>query len=203
MGMGKKVLIADYLAEFVKPLFDQGLHDIPFIQAWFGAVAYTLQLYFDFSGYSDMAVGLGLLFNLHLPISFISPYKADSIIDFWRRWHITLSTFLKDYLYIPLGGNRNGELAKLRNLFITMVLGGLWHGAGWTFVLWEAAMVFSSSSIIYGAASRSTCKLAGANRDHALRHGCLGNLPFARPGYGREYLIGNGWIEWNRPSSKL
>ncbi len=138
IGLSKKMLIADPLSSYVVPVFDWDLPVIPFIQAWVGALSYTLQLYFDFSGYSDMAVGLGLLFNLYLPINFNSPYQADSIIDFWRRWHITLSHFLKDYLYIPLGGNRAGEWAKMRNLFITMVLGGLWHGAGWTFVLWGA-----------------------------------------------------------------
>lgn len=136
MGLFKKVIIADYLATFVKPIFDKNIESISFIQAWFGALSYTLQLYFDFSGYSDMAVGLGLLFSLHLPINFNSPYQATSIIDFWRRWHMTLSTFLKDYLYISLGGNRYGKFAKLRNLFITMLLGGLWHGAGWTFIAW-------------------------------------------------------------------
>ncbi|MBA3721523.1 MAG: MBOAT family protein [Parachlamydiaceae bacterium] len=139
VGLFKKVIIADTLAEFVKPIFDSTTDPVPFIQAWFGALSYTLQLYFDFSGYSSMAVGLGLLFGLHLPINFNSPYKADSIIDFWRRWHITLSNFLKDYLYIPLGGSRNGKMAKIRNLFITMALGGIWHGAGWTYILWGVA----------------------------------------------------------------
>lgn len=142
LGLSKKVLIADTLSEYVKPIFDTHLAVVPFIQAWFGALTYTLQLYFDFSGYSDMAVGLGLLFNLHLPINFNSPYKADSIIDFWRRWHITLSTFLKDYLYISLGGSRNGKFNHLRNLLLTMLLGGLWHGAGWTFIVWGAAHGF-------------------------------------------------------------
>jgi len=136
LGISKKVLLADNLAPLVKSIFDEPNASIPFLQAWMGALAYTLQLYFDFSGYSDMAVGLGLMVNLKLPINFNSPYQADSIIDFWRRWHITLSTFLRDYLYIPLGGSRNGKLARYRNLFITMLLGGLWHGAGWTFVLW-------------------------------------------------------------------
>ena len=101
-------------------------------------LAYSFQLYFDFSGYSDMAVGLSKLFNIDLPHNFDSPYKATSIIDFWRRWHITLSQFLRDYLYIPLGGNRHGTLARYLNLFVTMVLGGLWHGANWTFVIWGA-----------------------------------------------------------------
>ncbi|MGK5594571.1 MAG: MBOAT family O-acyltransferase [Parachlamydiaceae bacterium] len=136
LGLFKKVMVADYLASFVGPIFDASPIPFSLIPAWFGAACYSLQLYFDFSGYSDMAIGLGLLINVRLPLNFNSPYQADSIIDFWRRWHISLSTFLRDYLYIPLGGNRGGEVRKLSNLVITMVLGGLWHGAGWTFVLW-------------------------------------------------------------------
>ncbi|MDP1879604.1 MAG: MBOAT family O-acyltransferase [Parachlamydiaceae bacterium] len=142
VGLTKKVLIADYLSTLVSPVFDGPLESLPFFHAWCAALIYTLQLYFDFSGYSDMAVGLGLLFNLHLPINFDSPYKATSMIDFWRRWHISLSIFLRDYLYIPLGGNRNGDWAKMQNLFVTMLLGGIWHGAGWTFVLWGACHGF-------------------------------------------------------------
>lgn len=138
IGICKKVLIADQLALYVKPIFDESIEPISFIVAWLGAISYTLQLYFDFSGYSDMAVGLGLLFSLRLPINFNSPYQSDCMIDFWRRWHITLSQFLRDYLYISLGGNRYGKWGKMRNLFITMLLGGLWHGAGWTFILWGA-----------------------------------------------------------------
>src|SRR3982074_196224 len=109
-----------------------------FDQAWIGALAYTFQLYFDFSGYSDMAIGISLMFGIFLPLNFDSPYKATSIIDFWRRWHMTLSQFLRDYLYIPLGGNRHGSVLRYINLMITMVLGGLWHGAAWTFVVWGA-----------------------------------------------------------------
>ena len=135
IGLFKKVAIADTLAPWVKVAFDNP-EQLTFIEAWCGALAYTLQLYFDFSGYSEMAVGLGLMFNFKLPINFNSPYKATSIIDFWRRWHMTLSEYLKNYLYIPLGGNRHGEVQKMKNLLITMLLGGLWHGAGWTFVIW-------------------------------------------------------------------
>lgn len=135
LGLAKKVLIADTLSPWVSDVFDQTA-TVSFYQAWFGALAYTLQLYFDFSGYSDMAVGLGRLFNVTIPINFNSPYQARSIADFWRRWHITLSDFLRDYLYIPLGGNRKGEGRRYLNLLLTMLLGGLWHGAGWTFVLW-------------------------------------------------------------------
>ena len=101
-------------------------------------LAYTFQLYFDFSGYSDMAIGISLMFGIFLPLNFNSPYKATSIIDFWRRWHMTLSQFLRDYLYIPLGGNRHGPMLRYVNLAITMLLGGLWHGAAWTFVVWGA-----------------------------------------------------------------
>jgi alginate O-acetyltransferase complex protein AlgI len=135
LGLAKKVLIADNLSPWVAPVFEHA-GEITFIEAWVGALSYTFQLYFDFSGYSDMAIGLGLLFNIRLPINFNSPYKATSISDFWRRWHITLSNFLRDYLYIPLGGSRRGEIRRYVNLLMTMLLGGLWHGAGWTFVLW-------------------------------------------------------------------
>lgn len=135
LGLAKKVLLADPLAPWVAEVFNHA-NDVTLVEAWFGAIAYTLQLYFDFSGYSDMAIGLGLIFNIRLPINFDSPYKATSVVDFWRRWHITLSNFLRDYLYIPLGGNRKGALRRYINLIITMLLGGLWHGAGWTYVIW-------------------------------------------------------------------
>lgn len=135
IGLGKKVLIADNLSLWVTPIFKH-IDQLSLVEAWFGALSYTFQLYFDFSGYSDMAVGLGLMTNINIPINFNSPYKSTSIIDFWRRWHITLSNFLRDYLYIPLGGNRKGELRRYFNLVITMLLGGLWHGAGWSYVVW-------------------------------------------------------------------
>lgn len=135
IGLAKKVLIADQLSNWVKPVFEN-VDQVSFLDAWAGALAYTFQLYYDFSGYSDMAIGLGLMLNIKLPINFNSPYMAVSIIDFWRRWHITLSSFLKNYLYIPLGGSRRGEVRKGINIMITMLLGGLWHGAGWTFVIW-------------------------------------------------------------------
>jgi alginate O-acetyltransferase complex protein AlgI len=137
LGLGKKVLIADNLAPGVSQAFSNA-NQLSLLEAWAGALSYTLQLYFDFSGYSDMAVGLGLLLNIKLPINFNSPYKAISISDFWRRWHISLSNFLRDYLYIPLGGSRRGEARRYVNLLLTMLLGGLWHGAGWTFILWGA-----------------------------------------------------------------
>lgn len=140
IGLFKKVVLADTLAAHVSPVYTAAdtAGAISFVEGWAGAIGYTFQLYFDFSGYSDMAIGLGLLFCVRLPANFMSPYKATSIIDFWHRWHITLSVFLKDYLYIPLGGNRRGKLRRYVNLIITMVLGGLWHGAAWTFVFWGA-----------------------------------------------------------------
>jgi len=138
LGLFKKVVIADSLAQFAAPVFaatGDGM-TLTFFEAWVGALAYTFQLYFDFSGYSDMAIGLARMFGVKLPLNFHSPYKATSIIDFWRRWHMTLSRFLRDYLYIPLGGSRKGPSRRYLNLFLTMLLGGLWHGAGWTFVIW-------------------------------------------------------------------
>jgi alginate O-acetyltransferase complex protein AlgI len=138
IGLGKKVLMADLLSGYSRPIF-QGVTDggTPmFMEAWIGALSYTLQLYFDFSGYTDMAIGISLMFNIRLPLNFNSPYKAASIVDFWRRWHMTLSAFLRDYLYISLGGNRCGPVRRYVNLLLTMLLGGLWHGAGWTFVVW-------------------------------------------------------------------
>jgi D-alanyl-lipoteichoic acid acyltransferase DltB (MBOAT superfamily) len=138
LGLFKKVIIADGVATYATPLFNaaEAGEVLDLLEAWYGALAYTFQLYFDFSGYSDMAIGIARMFGILLPLNFNSPYKANSIIDFWQRWHITLSRFLKEYLYIPLGGNRKGELRRYINLMITMLLGGLWHGASWTFVIW-------------------------------------------------------------------
>ena len=136
IGLFKKTGLADGIQPLVATAFHQASPS--FDQAWIGALAYTFQLYFDFSGYSDMAIGISLMFGIFLPVNFNSPYKATSIVDFWRRWHMTLSQFLRDYLYIPLGGNRHGRLQRYVNLMITMLLGGLWHGAAWTFVIWGA-----------------------------------------------------------------
>ena len=136
-GLFKKTVIADGVAPYASPLFAlPGQPDL--LTAWGGALAYTFQLYFDFSGYSDMAIGLSRVFGVKLPLNFDSPYKAANIIDFWRRWHMTLSRFLRDYLYFSLGGNRHGVMRRYINLMVTMVLGGLWHGAGWTFIAWGA-----------------------------------------------------------------
>ncbi len=136
LGLAKKVLLADAVA----PMADWGFSQasIGLAGAWSSLVAYTLQIYFDFSGYSDMAVGLGLMLGFRFPQNFNSPYKSASITEFWQRWHISLSAWLRDYLYIPLGGNQKGPLRTYMNLFLTMLLGGLWHGANWTFMLWGA-----------------------------------------------------------------
>jgi len=139
VGLAKKIAIADPLERIVSPLFHKAESaPLEFVEAWAASLGYTAQLYFDFSGYSDMAIGLGLMFGIVLPLNFLSPYKSTSIIEFWRRWHITLSNFLRDYLYFPLGGSRRGQLRQNVNIFIVMLLGGLWHGAGWTFVFWGA-----------------------------------------------------------------
>lgn len=138
-GLAKKVIIADSVAPAANNVFLLSETNTPgLLDAWFGALAYTTQIYFDFSGYSDMALGLALLFGIRLPLNFNSPYKAISISDFWRRWHMTLSRFLRDYLYVPLGGNRNGPARRQINLMLTMLLGGMWHGAAWTFLAWGA-----------------------------------------------------------------
>lgn len=138
LGLCKKTLWADSFAPYANAIFGGVLRgEMPTTyEAWCGALAYTMQIYFDFSGYTDMALGIALMFNIRLPINFFSPYKASSIIEFWRTWHMTLSRFLRDYLYIPLGGNRKGKSRRYANLMATMLLGGLWHGAGWTFACW-------------------------------------------------------------------
>lgn len=140
IGLAKKMFLADPLAQYVEPVFvaaAQGQQPA-LLECWGAALAYSFQLYFDFSGYMDMAAGIAAMIGVRLPQNFFSPYKAANISDFWRRWHITLSRFFRDYVYIPLGGNRRGFLRKQGNLFLTMVLCGLWHGGGWTFIIWGA-----------------------------------------------------------------
>lgn len=140
VGLFKKAFIADSIARFATPIFnsaDAG-QSPTFIEAWTAALSYSAQIFFDFSGYSDMAIGLALLFGIQFPINFSAPYQSQNITEFWRRWHMTLSRFLRDYLYIPLGGNQKGEFRRYLNLMITMLLGGLWHGAGWNFLIWGA-----------------------------------------------------------------
>ena len=142
IGLFKKVVIADSMATFADGVFrfaGRPETHVGFLDGWIGAVTYSLQLYFDFSGYSDMAIGLGRMFGFRLPVNFNSPYQATSIIDFWRRWHMTLSSFFRDYVYIPLGGNRRGLAMQAGFVLVVFFLTGLWHGAGWTFVVWGTA----------------------------------------------------------------
>ncbi len=140
IGLFKKVIIADTMGALANPGFDSAAAGqvLSFSEAWITTTAFGLEIYFDFSAYSDMVIGIGRMINVNLPINFSSPYQSTNIIDFWRRWHITLSRFLRDYLYIPLGGNRVGKFRRYNNLMIVMVLGGLWHGAGWTYLAWGA-----------------------------------------------------------------
>ena len=140
IGLAKKVVLADPVAPYANAVFDGAASGsaVGFLDGWLGTLAYTFQLYFDFSGYSDMAIGLAAMFSIRLPVNFFSPYKSSSITAFWRRWHMTLSRFLRDYVYIGFGGNRVRPWRRPINLFLTMLIGGLWHGAGWTFVAWGA-----------------------------------------------------------------
>ncbi len=138
IGLGKKTILADSIAPAASAVFDvaESGQSLGMFEAWAGALAYTFQIYFDFSGYCDMAIGSARMFGIRLPLNFYAPYKSGSIIEFWRRWHMTLSRFLRDYLYVPLGGNRRGSARRYTNILVVMLLGGLWHGAGWTFVVW-------------------------------------------------------------------
>jgi D-alanyl-lipoteichoic acid acyltransferase DltB (MBOAT superfamily) len=177
VGLFKKTVIADTMAGFSTPVFAAAEGDaaLIFIDAWGAALAYAFQIYFDFSGYSDMAIGLARMFGLRLPINFESPYKAASIVDFWRRWHITLSRFLRDYLYIPLGGNRLGTGRRYANLWLTMLLGGLWHGAGWNFLLWGG---LHGSYLVVNHLWRAVRGASGAAPQPGVRALCVG-LTFA------------------------
>ena len=138
MGLYKKVLLADSAAVYANAIYGAaaGGRTLSWFDAWLGTVSYALQIYFDFSGYTDMAIGLARLFSIKFPCNFDSPYQASSIAEFWRRWHMSLTRFLRDYVYIPLGGNRCGKARQVRNILVTFFLSGLWHGAGWTFVVW-------------------------------------------------------------------
>jgi alginate O-acetyltransferase complex protein AlgI len=175
IGMMKKVLLADTIAAVINPAWKDAVH-LSTLGAWLSVIGYTYQIYFDFSGYSDMAVGLGYLFGIRLPQNFHSPYKALNVSDFWRRWHISLSTCLRDYLYIPLGGSRvSPNWLVYRNLMITMLLGGLWHGANWTFVLWGG----------YHGILLCLYKLFGRSWDR---------LPVVVQRAGTFFLVAIGWV---------
>lgn len=156
IGLFKKVIVADFFSVFVIGAFDK-FPILTCFEAWCASISYTFQLYFDFSGYCDMAIGIGYLFNIVLPQNFNSPYKAHNIQDFWRRWHMTLSRFLKDYVYIPLGGNRCGKFNTYKNLFLTFLIGGIWHGANYTFVIW--GILHGLASCIYKAWQNLNIKL--------------------------------------------
>lgn len=174
IGLFKKVVLADGFAEIATPVFTaaEQARALTALDAWRGTIAYGLQLYFDFSGYSDMAIGLARIFGISLPLNFNAPYRATGIVDFWRRWHMTLSRFLQMYLYIPLGGNRRGNARRYANLMITMLLGGLWHGAGWNFVLWGG---LHGAFLIVNHAWR---KLLGEPSQHPLARGASRLLTF-------------------------
>ncbi|MDE8345963.1 MAG: MBOAT family protein, partial [Acidocella sp.] len=179
LGLAKKLVLADGLARFADPGFAAAAMGarLSLIEAWVALLAYALQIYFDFSGYSDMAIGLAGMFGIRFPLNFNSPYQARDIGAFWRRWNISLSQFLRDYLYIKLGGNRAGETRRVRNLMVTMLLGGLWHGAAWKFVLWGG--LHGVYLVIYGwwerFGVRLPAKLAQATTLLAV---CLAWVPF-------------------------
>ncbi len=194
LGLAKKVVLADEFARYSDVVFNgaQAGAAITLVPAWVGALSYTLQLYFDFSGYSDMAIGLAKMFNIELPLNFWSPYKAGSIIEFWRRWHMTLSRFLRDYVYIPLGGNRGGPVRRYRNLLLTMLVGGIWHGAGWTYVIWGAlhGVALAANRLWESRWFRPRPQVAALSRGRAHRHAAgggvrLGNLPQSLAGHRR------------------
>ena len=172
LGLAKKLVLADSFAAFADPGFNAAAagQNLSLLEAWAAVLAYSLQLYFDFSGYSDMAIGLARVMNVRFPENFNSPYQARDIADFWRRWHITLSRFLRDYLYIPLGGNRHGAPRRWVNLMITMLLGGLWHGAAWNFVIWGGLHGFFLA--VHAAYARHTRALPGPIA-HALTLLCV------------------------------
>ncbi len=178
IGLFKKLVLADGVAPFAAPVFSAASagENLTLLEAWGGALAYTLQLYFDFSAYSDMAIGLSRMFGIKLPLNFNSPYKAVNIVDFWRRWHMTLSRFLRDYLYFALGGNRKGTTRRYINLMVTMLLGGLWHGAGWTFIIWGG--LHGLYLCINHAWSNFRASMLGAFRVSPLEKGAAWLLTF-------------------------
>jgi alginate O-acetyltransferase complex protein AlgI len=192
LGLGKKVLVADNLAGLASPLFASTAAP-QMLDAWIGTLAYSMQLYFDFSGYSDMAIGLSMLFGVRLPENFDSPYKAHNIADFWRRWHMTLSRFLRDYLYIPLGGSRNGAWQRRRNLMLTMVLGGAWHGAGWNFLAW--GMLHGLFLVIQQQFGGGAARWWG--RPLTFAAVLLAWVPFRAPDLDRAFQVWQGMAGWH------
>jgi D-alanyl-lipoteichoic acid acyltransferase DltB (MBOAT superfamily) len=202
LGLAKKVLLADELAVFADPVFAaaaQGAHP-SFVAAWTAALAYALQLYFDFSGYSDMAIGLARMMNIRLPQNFNSPYQARNIIDFWRRWHMTLSRFLREYVYIPLGGNRKGKTRRYLNLMATMLIGGAWHGANWTFVVWGGVHgILLSANHLWNEAFGGSRSAAGrlAARALTLLSVVLAWVIFRAPTLESAGIVYAGMLGWH------
>ncbi len=189
-GLVKKVALADELARIADPVFEHAVTAgaLAPADAWAGTLAFGFQIYFDFSGYSDMAIGLALLFGLSLPLNFNAPYTAASISEFWRRWHITLSTFLRDYLYIPLGGNRHGVARQYLALMITMLLGGLWHGAAWTFVAW-GALHGAALCLNHALRQRGISLPAGSGRALTFLFVMLAWIPFRAEDFGSALVV--------------
>ena len=186
VGLAKKVLLANTAGEIWQTVSGMETGKLPVLTAWIGLAAFTFQIYFDFSGYSDMAIGLGRMFGFHFPENFRYPYTATSITDFWRRWHITLSTWFREYVYIPLGGNRKGLGKQIRNILIVWLLTGIWHGAGWNFVVW--GLYFG---VILMMEKNRPAPPAGegpgfspASLHHAARHAQLGYFCLRFPGAG-------------------
>ena len=198
-GLSQKLLLADLIAARVNPLLAD-YQSLRLCGSWFAMLGYSCQLYFDFAGYSNMAVGLGLMLGLELPQNFASPYQSRNIAEFWRRWHITLSTWLRDYLFIPLGGSRLGSWVTLRNLILVMFLGGLWHGAGWTFVLWGLyhGVLLTLHRCGRDAVARPGTPAVGGGRD--LRHGglWLGAVPVGGSGDELSPVGGHDRTLWLR-----
>jgi len=186
-GLSKKVLIADSLALVVTPIVNN-IAVASNTEAWLAILGYTTQLYFDFSGYSDMAVGLGLMMNIQFPQNFNSPYKSASITEFWQRWHMTLSSWLRDYLYISLGGNRSGRLSTYRNLLLTMIIGGLWHGGNWTFAAWGLFHGLLLALERFGKDSKLYEKHGAFLKNRTLQIG----LTF--------FLVNLGWVFFRAPT---
>ena len=196
IGLSQKLLIADQLAPLAQAVFDR-THRPSLADAWIGALAYTLQIYFDFAGYSNMAIGLGLVFGFTLPRNFDMPYQSRSITEFWRRWHISLSSWLRDYLYIPLGGSRGGPRRTYRNLVVVFLLCGLWHGASWTFVLWGAwhgVFLVIERAVLSRQLARAPAPLAWAYAATAVSAGWV---LFRAPSLGAAVDVWQGMLGLN------
>ena len=198
VGLIKKLAIADVAAPYGDLVFGQAAQGVAprLTDAWIGALAFTVRIYFDFSAYSDMAIGLARILGFKLPINFFSPYRATSIIEFWRRWHITLSRFLRDYIYIPLGGNRMGEARRYVNLMAVMLIGGLWHGASWTFVAWGGLQgLYLSLNHMWRGTGATMPRLLGWSL--TMSAVVFAWVAFRAPDFQSARLIWAGMLGWN------